>query len=81
MNRTTFAILAGSLLAMACGEPAHLQRTYGQAYTEAFTQQVDLDRPAAQDAQYALTGEEGLALRQRVAEATSDAEEGASVED
>lgn len=81
MKRIPFVIVAGGLFVTACGEPAHLQRTYGQAYAEAFTQQADLDRPAAKDAGYALTGEEGLALRERVAEATSDAEQGAEVED
>ncbi len=64
----------GGLLLMACTEPAHLQRTHGQAYAEAFGQQAQLERPAAEQAAYALSGEEGLALRRRAVEAASDSE-------
>jgi hypothetical protein len=81
MNRSTLITVAGGLFVSACAEPAHLQRTHGEAYGEAFTQQADLTRPAATEAGTPLTGEEGLALRQRVVESTSDAEKGETVED
>lgn len=73
MNRTLPIVLLPFGLTLAgCAEPAHLQRGFGTAYHEALTRQADLDRPTASDATSALTGEEGLALRRRVADAVSD---------
>jgi hypothetical protein len=81
MTRSILITVAGGLFVSACNEPAHLQRSYGEAYSEAFTQQADLTRPAAAEAGITLTGEEGVALRQRVAESTSDTEKGETVEE
>ena len=81
MNRSISIIVAGGLFVVACNEPAHMQRTYAQAYTEAFTTQADLARPSAKDAEYALTGAEGVALRENVAAATTDVEAGVVAED
>jgi hypothetical protein len=81
MTRTLTIWVAGGFLLSACGEPAHLQHSYATSYDYAFEAQADLERAGAQGEQITLTGEEGLALRQRVAESTSDAEAGETVQD
>ncbi len=80
MNRvvTIIAVPLGFALG-GCAEPVRLQLGYGSSYHEALTRQADLERPSVQDQALGLTGEEGVALRQRVAEATSDAAEVTSV--
>ncbi len=81
MNRSITVIIAGGLFVAACGEPAHLQHTWSQSYTEAFGTQADLERESVAYFQTELTGEEALALRERVAEATTDAETGEKTQD
>ncbi len=81
MIRTLSIPVASGLLLVACGEPAPLQHSYATSYQAAFETQADLEREGAQDGRSTLTGEEGLALRQRVVESTSDAEAGETVQD
>lgn len=71
----TIALLAG------CGEPTHMQYDFGRCYAEAFAIQSDLSRTSAEGMQYPLTGVEGLEVRARVEEATTDTEEGLTVEE
>jgi hypothetical protein len=81
MNERITIWVAGGLFVAGCAEPAHLQRSYGASTHQAFTTQADLERPSVAEHATALTGEEGLALRQRVAEATSDEATGQTVSD
>lgn len=66
-------------LLVACGEPARLQYDWSRAYTEAMTRQTDLSRQSAADAAYPLEGAEGLEIRVRVLEVSTDAEEDLTV--
>jgi hypothetical protein len=59
-----------------CTGKAHLQYDHGRAYLATTAAQADRARPAATDSAYSLTGEEGLELRQRVVESSTDAETG-----
>ncbi|MEL6346034.1 MAG: hypothetical protein AAFV53_23185 [Myxococcota bacterium] len=61
---------------MGCGQPLHLQYDHGRAFYTTKMIQADLDRPSAQGGAYALSGDEGIALRQRVIEESTDAETG-----
>ena len=73
----TRLLLAASLLILAgCSTKAHLQYDHGRAYQATTAAQADRTRAAAADSAYALTGEEGLELRQRVVESSTDAESG-----
>lgn len=67
-----------SLVAIAlftgCGQPLHQQYDLGRAYTESMQIQADLTRPSVEGADYALSGVEGLELRQRVTESSTDTE-------
>ena len=63
------------LLAIACGQPAHLQYDHGRALRAALAAQADLTRPSAADAVYPLSGAEAAALRMNVEAATGDVEE------
>ena len=68
----------GCLIALTgligCGQPLHQQYDFGRAYMDAFNAQADLTRPSAEDASYAISGTEGLELRQRVTEEATDTE-------
>jgi len=76
--RTSLAIL--SVLAAGCGYQAH-QYDHGRAYEEAMATQADLTRESVRGQQYELSGEEGIALRSRVEEATTDEEKSDTVEE
>jgi hypothetical protein len=69
------------LLASGCGAGLHHQYDHGRAYQQAFDQQADIERESVQDADFELTGIEGLFLRLRVYESTTDAEDTQSVQD
>lgn len=71
-----FLVFSLLLSLTGCATRATLQYDHGRAYAETFTRQADLGRATAARAAYPLTGEEGLALRQRVEEATTDEEKG-----
>ncbi len=73
-----YALLLAALC--ACSGPLK-QYDHGRAYTEAFDTQSDLDRESAQDDAYPLSGEEGIELRARASEASTDAEETLTVEE
>lgn len=60
----------------ACGEPYHLQSDFGNAYLQATQTQGDRGRASVAASEYALTGFEGIELRLRVTEASSDVETG-----
>ena len=59
-----------------CASPLHLQYDYGRAYTAARDTQADLRRASVSDSAYTLSGVEGLELRSRVTEESTDAEKG-----
>lgn len=71
----TFSIVAFAMLT-GCAQPVHQQYDFGRAYTEAMQVQADLSRPGYDEATYALSGTEGLELRQRVTEESTDTESG-----
>ncbi len=75
--RLVFFFALGGLL--GCHQRLSMQPDHGRAYTEAFAIQADLDRPSVRQADYPLSGEEGLALRSNVRESTADQEEGVTV--
>lgn len=76
MTRLVFASLSLIAALTACGEPAHLQYDYSRSYEAAFSAQADRTRPAAANAIYELNGVEGLEIRARAQENTTDAESG-----
>lgn len=59
------AVLAG------CSSPLHLTYDHGRAFTEAFTAQPDLTRPAIASSTYALYGREAADIRLRVQESST----------
>lgn len=65
------AIVALPLLVSACSSPLHLSYDYGRAYTQAFTAQPDLTRPAAANAAYGLQGVEASRIRMNVERTTA----------
>lgn len=69
-------ILAAALLLAGCAQPTHLQYDFGRASAAAFRTQADLGRASVANAQYPLSGDEGLALRQAVVKKTTDEESG-----
>lgn len=74
MKRLPFILLP--LAIGGCAEPMRLQYDHGRSYAEAFNRQADLTRTSAASGVYTLTGVEGLELRKRVEEATTDEEKG-----
>lgn len=70
---TTAFVLIGIV---GCAQPTHLQPDFGSAYTQAMATQADLQRSSVADSDYAISGDEGLALRQRVTEESTDTESG-----
>ncbi len=72
MTRT----LAALLLLAGCAQPVHLQYDYGRSNMTAFRTQADLGRQSVANAQYPLSGEEGLALRQSVVKKTTEEKSG-----
>jgi hypothetical protein len=69
------------LLLAGCGASLHQQYDHGRAYDEAFTQQANTGRASVEDADFELSGFEGLLLRLRVYQSTTDAEDSQSVQD
>ena len=61
---------------LGCTQPLHLQYDYGRAFTESMAIQADLTRESVAESGYALSGDEGLELRQRVFEMSTDEESG-----
>lgn len=74
MRTPLMALLLAALT--ACGHPQTLTYDYGRSFEEAFSTQADLTRPSVQGLAYPLSGVEGIALRQRVQEETTDEESG-----
>ena len=71
------SVLVFALAALsACTTGPHLQYDHGRAYMATTAAQADLSRASAAKGAYALPGEEGLELRQRVVESSTDAETG-----
>ncbi len=75
MNRVLLAVLGSAALA-GCGHPKNLQASFAQCYEETMALQADRGRPTVSDADYPLTGFEGLELRMRVTEESTDQESG-----
>lgn len=69
---TRFALIASAILLSGCGQPMHMGRDYGRAYTEAFITQGDLTRPSVVTAAYGLTGNEAAGIRLAAEDAVSD---------
>lgn len=69
-------LLALVALAAGCAKQTHLQYDHGRATMAATAAQANLARPSAADAAYALTGKEGIELRERATESTTDTESG-----
>lgn len=69
-------LIAALALATSCGHPQTLSYDYGRAYDAAFAAQADLTRASAADLDYPLSGVEGIELRRRVEESTTDEESG-----
>lgn len=67
------AALATTML-VACGHPATLQYDHGNSYREAMALQADRTRASAADSVYELNGTEGIELRARAVEKTTDLE-------
>lgn len=61
-------------LATGCASPLHLTYDHGRAFTEAFTAQPDLTRPAIASSTYSLYGREAAAIRLNVEADSTDAE-------
>ena len=76
MNRRLSYTLFALGLALPGCHKNHLQYDYGRAFNQAMITQADLNRPSVADSAYPLTGTEGVALRMRVTEVTTDAESG-----
>lgn len=74
MTRTLAVIALLSL--SACAQPSHLQYDFSRSYSASFRSQADLGRASVAKADYPLSGEEGLALRQEVVKQTTDEESG-----
>jgi hypothetical protein len=68
-------------LLSACAGPLHHQYDHGRAYEQALDTQSHLERPSAQDQDYPLSGEEGIALRANAEEAATDQEQTTNVTD
>jgi hypothetical protein len=77
MNRfLVLSALAAAALASGCIRPNRLQYDYGRSFSEAYAVQADTTRASVKDNTPALSGAEGLALRQAVVEQTSVAKSG-----
>ncbi|MCB9675019.1 MAG: hypothetical protein H6737_07875 [Alphaproteobacteria bacterium] len=76
MSRAIARVTAVLALAgvAGCTSPLHLTYDHGRAFTEAFTAQPDLTRPAIANSTYQLYGKEAAEIRLRVQEETTDAE-------
>lgn len=74
MTRSLAVIALFSL--SACAQPSHLQYDYSRAYSASFRTQADLGRASVSKADYRLSGEEGLKLREEVVKQTTDEESG-----
>jgi hypothetical protein len=68
--------LAAATLASGCIRPNRLQYDYGRCYSEAYSVQADTGRASVKDNVPALSGIEGLALRQAVIDETTEAKSG-----
>ena len=72
-----FIIVAAFVGSLAgCGQPARLQYDFSRCYTETMQTQADLGRPTVAASAYPLSGFEGIELRQRVTEESTDTESG-----
>ena len=71
-----------SLLALAtlgltgCATTRDLDHDHARCFNQVLTIQADLGRPTVANAAYTLTGFEGLELRKRVTEESTDKESG-----
>lgn len=66
------------ILMAACGHPKTLQYDFGNSYHDTFATQSDLERQSVEDAAYPMGGEEGLLIRLRATEESTDEESGDS---
>lgn len=73
----TFLPLAALALGLAgCGHKRILQEGHGNAFEASMAIQADRGRPTVADSAYSLTGFEGIELRLRVTEESTDEESG-----
>ncbi len=62
----------------ACSHPKTLQYDFGNSYNDVFATQSDLERLTVADQTYPLNGMEGLLIRYRAMEESTDKESGDS---
>ena len=62
----------------ACSHPKTLQYDFGNSYNDTFAMQADLERQTVDDQAYPLGGMEGLFIRYRAMEESTDKESGDS---
>jgi hypothetical protein len=76
MNRLFVLTVLASAFASGCVRANRLQYDYGRCSSEVYSMQADTSRASVKDNVPALSGVEGLALRQAVVEKTSEAKSG-----
>lgn len=74
--RTTLILLAAGAALSGCAHHQFMQPGHSETFNEVMAVQADLGRPTVANAAYPLTGFEGLELRQRVTEQSTDTESG-----
>lgn len=63
-------------LVFGCAQPLHMQYDFGRAYEESMKLQMDRQRPSVANSGFALTGTEGIKLRENVEKATTEEKSG-----
>ncbi|NOY25630.1 MAG: hypothetical protein GXP62_07130 [Oligoflexia bacterium] len=74
--RTTLLLLGACTTLSGCAYHKFMQPGHGESFNAMMAIQADLGRPTVANAAYPLTGFEGLELRQRVTEQSTDEESG-----
>jgi len=74
--RTSLLLALSALVLGGCAHRPTLQDRHAECFNQSLAIQADLGRPTVANAAYSLTGFEGLELRQRVTEKSTDAESG-----
>lgn len=74
--RNTLLLTLTALLLGGCAHKRILQEGHGEAFETSLALQADRGRPTVADADYTITGFEGIELRLRVTEESTDEESG-----
>ena len=78
MHLTPVMGLGICLLAPACKAPNHMSYDFGRAYQATFPVQSDLTRESVMSLQHPLGGLEGVEIRLKVTEGTTDKQDATS---